>query len=70
VAGSGCQQGLDVKFTEHGSWSDGLNGFLTVPTGGQKTANCNGSFDAMPMSGSAASGDPDDYASRPTAVAW
>jgi hypothetical protein len=62
MAGYGCGVTTTASFTEHGWWSQGLDGFIRVPSGGPRAPGCDGSFDAMPMSGSATSDDPDNYA--------
>jgi hypothetical protein len=62
MTGYGCQATTTATFAEHGWWSQGLDGFIRVPSGGPLASGCNGSFDAMPMSGSATSDDPDNYA--------
>jgi translation initiation factor IF-2 len=62
VAGYGCPNQQDATFTEHGRWTQGLAGFIPVPEGAPRTGGCRGSFDAMPMSGSATADDPANYA--------
>ncbi len=62
MTGYGCGPTSSAAFTEHGRWSDGLNGFISVPAGGPRGEGCDGSFDAMPMSGSTAYDDPSNYA--------
>jgi translation initiation factor IF-2 len=62
VAGYGCQPSADATFTEHGRWTDGLSGFISVGAGGPNAAGCDGGFDAMPMSGSMSHNAPGNYA--------
>jgi translation initiation factor IF-2 len=62
VAGYGCPSSSKASFSEHGWWADGLNGFISVRTGGIRTGGCDGSFAAMPMSGSTTYDDPANYA--------
>lgn len=62
MAGYGCGSTWSAAFTEHGRWTDGLNGFISAPSGGPRAQGCDGSFDAMPMSGSTANDDPSNYA--------
>ncbi len=62
VTGYGCPSAGGATFSEHGRWTDGLNGFIAVNSGGQHADGCNGSFDAMPMSGSTTYDDPGNYA--------
>ncbi len=62
VTGYGCPSGAAASFTQHGFWRQGLDGFLTEASGGPLSGSCNGSYDAMPMSGSTTQVDPDNYA--------
>ncbi|MEU4492976.1 adhesin [Streptomyces sp. NPDC023998] len=50
-AGPGCTGG--GLYRETGRFSDGFDGWYTVSTGGHKGDGCDGSFTAVPMSGSA-----------------
>ncbi|MGI5398322.1 adhesin [Streptomyces sp. CA-135486] len=50
-AGPGCTGG--GRYRETGRFSDGFDGWYTVSTGGHKGDGCDGSFTAIPMSGSA-----------------
>ncbi|MET7615996.1 adhesin [Streptomyces sp. NPDC005408] len=49
-AGPGCAGG--GLYRETGRFSDGFDGWYTVSTGGHKGDGCDGSFSAVPMSGS------------------
>jgi hypothetical protein len=62
LAGFGCPQIADAWFSEAGWYADGINGFFRVPAGGWTKQGCRGSFDAMPMSGSATKPYPGNYA--------
>jgi hypothetical protein len=62
TAGYGCQSTTDAWFTEHGQWTQGLNGYIQVRSGGPPEPGCTGAYDAMPMSGSATEDDPGNYA--------
>jgi hypothetical protein len=62
LAGYGCPGSPDVSFSVHGVFSDGLDGFSNVRSGGWDRGGCDGQFEAMPMSGSAATGDPSNFA--------
>ncbi|MEU6879395.1 adhesin [Streptomyces sp. NPDC046712] len=48
-AGPGCEGG---GYTESGRYEDGDEGWYTVRTGGYRGGGCDGSFSALPMSGS------------------
>jgi hypothetical protein len=62
VTGFGCTQNSAARFSEHGRWTQGVTGFIAVRGGGLRADGCNGSFDAMPMSGSASQDDGANYA--------
>lgn len=49
-AGPGCSGG--GRYREHGRYSDGDDGWYTVDSGGHEGDGCDGSFTAIPMSGS------------------
>ncbi|MFF4230949.1 adhesin [Streptomyces sp. NPDC001820] len=49
-AGPGCTGG--GQYRERGRYSDGDDGWYTVDEGGHKADGCDGSFSAIPMSGS------------------
>jgi hypothetical protein len=49
-AGPGCSGG--GRYREHGRYSDGDDGWYTVDSGGHRGDGCDGSFTAIPMSGS------------------
>jgi hypothetical protein len=57
VAGYGCPQDASRGYHEVGNYSDGIAGWYKVGTGGWRQNGCNGSFDAVPMSGSATQDD-------------
>ncbi|MEV6649221.1 adhesin [Streptomyces sp. NPDC051219] len=48
-AGPGCAGG---HYREHGRYHDGDDGWYTVDSGGYRGSSCDGSFSAVPMSGS------------------
>ncbi|MGW2058870.1 adhesin [Streptomyces sp. NPDC001840] len=48
-AGPGCTTGA---YEEHGRFENGDAAWYTVPSGGHRDASCDGSFTAVPMSGS------------------
>jgi translation initiation factor IF-2 len=62
TTGYGCPSTAAASFSETGRWTQSLDGFLQVASGGMQTPGCDGTFDAMPMSGSATAGDPGNYA--------
>jgi hypothetical protein len=62
VTGYGCTQNSTATFSEHGRYASGRNGFISVGRGSLTTDGCNGSFDAMPMSGSATADYRGNYA--------
>lgn len=63
TTGYGCAESSSLVFTQHGFYSSGDKGWLRVNGGAYKGPTCNGTFDAMPMSGSATSDDKDNWAS-------
>jgi translation initiation factor IF-2 len=52
ITGAGCKRDKQVSFSEHGWYVDKRRGFIAVAKGSLRSSRCNGSFDAMPMSGS------------------
>ncbi len=57
VTGSGCRRDSKARFTEHGR-----SGVINVRSGGLRADGCDGSFDAMPVSGSTTYDNPGTYA--------
>ncbi|MEU6079148.1 adhesin [Streptomyces sp. NPDC047108] len=51
-AGPGCNTPAGGGYRETGRWSGGAEGWYTVASGGYDGASCDGSFTAVPMSGS------------------
>ncbi|MFE7775767.1 adhesin [Streptomyces sp. NPDC057445] len=49
-AGPGCSTG---RYREDGRFENGRAAWYTVPSGGRRDSSCDGSFSAVPMSGSA-----------------
>ncbi|MFE0461446.1 hypothetical protein ACFW1A_19575, partial [Kitasatospora sp. NPDC058965] len=62
VAGYGCGSSAAQSFSEHDRYGGGATGWVAVGKGGWASDGCNGSFDTMPMSGSATSADSGIYA--------
>ncbi|MEU7060999.1 adhesin [Streptomyces sp. NPDC046197] len=50
--GHGCPSGTYGGYAEYGRYSDGMEGWYTVDQGGYDGGSCDGSFAAVPMSGS------------------
>ncbi|MGP3983842.1 hypothetical protein [Streptomyces sp. KR80] len=51
-AGHGCASPSGGGYGEYGRYSDGIAGWYTVESGGYEGGSCDGSFAAVPMSGS------------------
>lgn len=62
TTGYGCHESSALVFEQHGFWSSGKNGWIRLNKGGWGSNGCNGTFDAMPMSGSSTKDDADNYA--------
>lgn len=52
-AGHGCDSPSGGGYSEHGRYYDGDQGWYTINSGGYDGGSCDGSFSAIPMSGSA-----------------
>jgi hypothetical protein len=50
--GHGCASGAYGGYAEYGRYSDGVDGWYTVDHGGYDGGSCDGSYAAVPMSGS------------------
>jgi hypothetical protein len=61
VTGYGCAQASGASFAAHGWFSDGTQGFYYASAGGLTSDGCNGSYIAMPMSGSSSADDSSNY---------
>jgi translation initiation factor IF-2 len=62
VTGYGCPQPPDATSDVYGWYSQGDTGFFTVSSGSTTQSGCNGSFVAMPMSGSDATDNTENLA--------
>jgi hypothetical protein len=62
ITGYGCAESKAKIFDQAGFYSDGVRGWLRQGKGGYGAGGCNGTYDAMPMSGSATKDDPENYA--------
>ncbi|MET7900575.1 adhesin [Streptomyces sp. NPDC005336] len=51
-AGHGCSSGAHGGYGEYGRYTDGSEGWYTVDYGGYDGGSCDGSYAAVPMSGS------------------
>ncbi|MGW7362831.1 hypothetical protein ACWGI8_05215 [Streptomyces sp. NPDC054841] len=61
VAGYGCPAGTG-SYRHVGRYENGQEGWYTLPSGGFDGGGCSGAFEAVPMSGSATSDDPNAFA--------
>jgi hypothetical protein len=61
LTGPGCPQSRSASFRVYGWFGSGLTGFDTVRSGGWPSQGCDGGYIAMPMSGSQATDDPQNY---------
>jgi translation initiation factor IF-2 len=62
IAGFGCPSGRQAQFSLHGQYTQGILGYVKVKSGGWKSQGCDGTFEALPMSGSATKPYPGNYA--------
>jgi hypothetical protein len=62
LTGYGCPASSQAGFSLQGMYSNGINGFVPVTAGGWARQGCHGTFEAIPMSGSATKPDPQNYA--------
>jgi hypothetical protein len=51
-AGHGCSSGASAGYSEYGRYYGGIEGWYTVDHGGYGGGSCDGSYSAVPMSGS------------------